>query len=392
VSARRRPTAQAAGGRRGRRPAQTGRRRGRRRRGSPSASQPRTIVIGLLATHDELDLAEDLAEMLPDALRERIGGRFDWRVEIVETEPADASASPSELVESVRRRMLERDWRLGIGLTALPLRAGHLPVATQVSASHGVGIISVPALGAVNRDERLREAALHVVERLLGEAGERAGHEERMRRRSAELADPMGSLAAEDHGTVRFAGSTARGNLRLLVGMIRSNRPTRVMVRLSRAAVAALGTGAYALSSANIWTVAHQSSWVRLVAVGLLSLTLILVALVVRHGLWERAREPAARERVVLFNIVTLTTLTIGVATLYVGLFVLLAVAAAVIIPPAALERQLGEPATVEEFIRLAWLATSVATVGGAFGSLLESHEAVRDAAYRPQAAGEVAP
>ena len=83
----------------------------------------------------------------------------------------------------------------------------------------------------------------------------------------------------------------------------------------------------------NIWTVAHQSSWVRLVAVGLLSLMLILVALVVRHGLWERAREPAARERLVLFNIVTLTTLAIGVVTLYVALFVLLAAAAAVIIP-----------------------------------------------------------
>ena len=130
----------------------------------------------------------------------------------------------------------------------------------------------------------------------------------------------------------------------------------------------------------------------RLVAVGLLSLTLILIALVVRHGLWERAHEPAARERVVLFNIVTLTTLAIGVVTLYVALFVLLAVAAAVIIPPHALERQLGEPATVEEFIRLAWLATSVATVGGAFGSLLESHEAVRDAAYRPQTTGETVP
>ncbi len=356
---------------------------------SAPTTQPRTIVIGLLAAHDDRDLADDLAETLPDALRERIGDRFDWRVEVVETEPADASVNPSELVESVRRRMLERDWRLGIGLTALPLRAGRRPVTTQASASHGVGIISVPALGAVNRDERLREAAVQVVERLLGEAGERAGREGRMRRRSDELADPIGLVAAKDDGTIRFVGSTARGNLRLLVGMIRANRPTRVMVRLSRAAVAALGTGAYALTSGNIWTVAHQSSWVRLIAVSLVSLVLILVALVVRHGLWEHAREPAARERVVLFNIVTLTTLAIGVVTLYVALFVVLVVAAAVIIPPVALERQLGAPATVEEFLRLAWLATSVATVGGAFGSVLESNEAVRDAAYRPQSAGE---
>ena len=47
----------------------------------------------------------------------------------------------------------------------------------------------------------------------------------------------------------------------------------------------------------------------------LLSVAIILVALVVAHGLWERRRDAAARERVALFNIVTTVTLAIGVAS-----------------------------------------------------------------------------
>ena len=132
---------------------------------------------------------------------------------------------------------------------------------------------------------------------------------------------------------VRFAAHVVRGNLRLLLGMIRANHPTRVMARLSRSATAALGTGAYAISSASLWTVADQSSWPRLLAVALMSVLLILVALVIAHGLWERASTPAAREQVTLFNVVTITTLGIGVATLYAALFVLMTLAAAVVDP-----------------------------------------------------------
>jgi hypothetical protein len=156
-----------------------------------------------------------------------------------------------------------------------------------------------------------------------------------------------------------------------------------VIARLSRSATAALGTGAYAVSSASLWSVANQSSWSRLLAVALLSVLLILVALVIAHGLWERARTPAAREQVTLFNVVTITTLGIGVATLYAALFVLMTLAAVVVIPPSAFGKEVGHAASMLDYAQLGWFVASVATVGGAFGSLLESDDAVRAAIYR---------
>jgi hypothetical protein len=72
-----------------------------------------------------------------------------------------------------------------------------------------------------------------------------------------------------------------------------------VVGRLSRSATAALGTGAYALASASISTLAAQSTWLRMVAVALLSVLLILVSLVTAPGLWEprMIRRPVSGSR-----------------------------------------------------------------------------------------------
>ena len=356
----------------------------------------RGIVIGLLAAHDDRDLADALAADLPPALREQVGDGTRWATEVRAVDPADATASAPELVDAVRQQLLDGGWQLAIGLTTLPLRVARRPVAAHVSASHGVGLVSVPALGAVHRRERLRDATAEIVAGLLGESGTdaggargREGRRARMAARSAELADPAATADAERDGTLRFAGSVVRGNLRLLFGMIAANRPTRVMSRLSRSATAALGTGAYALSSSNIWTLADESSWPRLLAVALLSVAIILVALVVAHGLWERRRDAAARERVALFNIVTTVTLAIGVASLYLALFVVMTLAASIVIPPAAFDHEVGHPPNVWDMARLGWLVASLATVGGALGSLLESDSAIRAAIYRPRSGSD---
>jgi hypothetical protein len=58
------------------------------------------VVIGVLASHDDRERAETLAEDLPHTLSERMGGYTDWSTEVCETEPADLSAVPSELTGS----------------------------------------------------------------------------------------------------------------------------------------------------------------------------------------------------------------------------------------------------------------------------------------------------
>jgi hypothetical protein len=348
--------------------------------------QPERMVIGVLAAQGiARDLAEDLAEDLPAALGERFDGA-EWRAEVGVAPPAEPTATSRDLVEAVRRHLLSEGWDLGIGLTELPLRAGRRPVSAHASATHGVGLVSVPALGAVRLRRRLRSAVEHLVEGLLGESvgrdGGRAGGDARMGGRLRELASPLGRARGADDGTIRFAGATLRGNVRLLVGMLRANRPLQLIARLSGALLGALGTAAVALASSNLWSLADGMSWPRLIALMVASVVVIVVALVLAHGLWERAVSPLARERVMLFNFATVATLSLGVAALYLALFMINLAAAGTLIPPSVFESNVQHAAGVGAYLKLAWLVASLATVGGALGSLVESDDAVRAATY----------
>ena len=116
------------------------------------------------------------------------------------------------------------------------------------------------------------------------------------------------------------------------------------------------------------------------VAVG--SVVAVVVTLVVGAQLWERPRHRRVRKQVLLFNVATTATVVIGVLTLYAVLF-LLALAGALLLVVAPLFAEgLGHPAHLSDYLELAWLTCSLATVGGALGAGLESDEAVHEAAY----------
>lgn len=272
-------------------------------------------------------------------------------------------------------------------LTDNPLRTGKRPVTAQASATEGVGLISIPALGATKVEQRTCEAALNLIDGLVGESARRPGaapesSRSRVRNRLRELASPIGQAQYRDDGTIRFTTAVIRGNLRLLVGMVRANEPWRILSRLSKVLVAALGTAAYVFASTAVWSLAAGSSWARLSVLTLVSLVIMLVTLIASHDLWERTSDPDDRERVVLLNAATTITIAIGVASLYVALFVAGGLSVAVLVPPDLLGEQIRQDAGLGEYARLAWLGTSLALLAGALGSLVESDLSVREAAY----------
>jgi uncharacterized membrane protein len=311
---------------------------------------------------------------------------------VVQTEPlAAADNRDVDLVEVAHERMLAEGWKLAVCLTDYPVHVGNRPVAAHASFSYGVGLVSVPALGVVNLEKRVREAVLGVIEGLLGESvddPEEAGdpkREERMRRRLGDLSSlGIGRPEMQGDGTVELVAAGGMGNLRLLVGMVRANRPWRLVVGLSRAIVGALSVDIFAVASPGVWIIADGLNWVRLIVVGVLSIVVTCGTLIAAHGLWRRSYSdrPEVRARVALFNTTTAVTVALGALALYLTLFVLNLAAALLLITTGVLEKEVGHGVGVGTYLALAWLVSSLATLGGALGAALENDRAVREAAY----------
>jgi hypothetical protein len=346
------------------------------------------LVLGLLAAPGRpAEVAQALAEDLPGLLADRVTDAVSWRVP-VRTDPAVADISHGvEAIELAREHLLRDGWDMAVCITDTPLRIGTRPVVADASATHGVALISLPALGAVQTRRRARDAVIRLVDGLVGESLELG---ERGPRRRARVSHRIASLAApiraveppDDDVDLRFVAAVVRGNLRLLAGMVRANRPWRLIVRLSRALAAAAAAVVFALVTSDLWVLADALDWLRLLVFTVLSIGATVVWLIVSHRLWEARQGRGSRQQTVLFNATTTLTLLLGAASLYVEVFALTIGTAALVIDPGVLGKALGHHADVGDYVALAWLASSLATITGGLGAGLESDEAVREAAY----------
>jgi hypothetical protein len=343
------------------------------------------LVVGLVASPGAAtDLASGLLPDLAERINDRLPGR-QWTVRLVSDRLVDGPADLTQLVAAARRRMLAEGWALAVCITDLPLQTARRPVVAHASSTHGVAVLSLPALGPVAVDRRAADGLVRLVAELVGDLdddtpADARRHRLRVSRRMQGLGRP---LDPDEHGIGLVAG-VVTGNLRLLLGMLRTNRPWRLAIRLSRALVAALAAGIVALVTSDIWRLADALGTVRLALVMLVSVAAVVLTIVIGAGLWERApRQPAAREQVILFNVVTVATVLLGVLALYVALLVLTLLGALLLVPSGLLAVAVGHPVGITDQLELAWLASSVATVGGALGAGLETDEAVREAAYR---------
>ncbi|MGY2082733.1 hypothetical protein [Blastococcus sp. SYSU DS0539] len=344
------------------------------------------VVVGLVAAPGApAELAQGVAADLAAELAIR-HPQVAWRVPVVEDGLIQPPADDAELVAATRERLLAADWDLAVCFTDVPLEVSRRPVVGHASPVHGVGVLSLPALGAVGRRRRAVETAVGLVQALVSDGaddpddpGDRAELGLRLRQLATDPAD-----SAEG---VRFTARVLSGNLRLLGGMVRANRPWRLAMRLSRALTAAIAAGVFALVTPDIWRLADAFGGWRLTLVGLGSVVAIAGTLVVGAQMWERPRNRRVRKQVALFNIATVATVTIGVLSLYLALFVLALLGGLLLVVEPLFAEGLGHPAHLSDYLELAWLTSSLATVGGALGAGLEADETVREAAYtyRPE-------
>lgn len=313
------------------------------------------IEVGLVS---DPGLAEEVgaavAKRLPEVLRQRVGCDVAWRVHH-RSHPL-ATGKQTRLADIAAADVpVDATWDVTVLLTDLPRRDGTDPIELETSADHRVAVVSLPALGAT----RLRRRAERVI------------------------ADGVVELLFPGSAVRRArTGSPLRARLRLLVGMVRANRPWRLFPGLSRALAGVFGTAAIALLNSVGWQLGDTLGPRRLGLIAVLSCAALTAWLIVDHELWERPNDARERQLARLYNTATAGTLMLGVIALYVGVLVVLIPVCLLVFDGQVLQATLLHSPTWADRLGIVWFATSAAMIGGALGSGLENDDIVRQAAY----------
>jgi hypothetical protein len=346
----------------------------------------RTVVVGLIATPPDhpARVARRLADELADLLDREIDDHVRWKVRTGWGSIAPRRDGGVEaLLDDVTERREHEGWDVAICLTDLPLQMQRVPIVVRTSTARHAAVLSLPALG-LGQLRAVRAVAPGLVKGLLQPSTLDGAPED---------PEPLGHLvnvvsaihrvlAAGGNGESGLVASRVRGGLRLVTGMVRANRPGRALLGLSKLLVGAFGTAAFALTTSTIWQMAEALSAVRLTVIMMLGIGSLIGWLIIAHDLWEKSGDGTPPELARLFNIGTVLTLCLATALSYVALFVGTAAAAWLLIRPSVLQHSLQAPIGLADYLTLAWIVSSLATVGGAIGSGLEDEETVRAAAY----------
>ncbi|WP_200173248.1 hypothetical protein [Tomitella cavernea] len=258
--------------------------------------------------------------------------------------------------------------------TELPRLEHGRPAPAEIDTERSAGIISIPACGTVALPQRVAHLSIACLAGLL------AGDTDDAAFRSAESRRRRWHIDDERQGKRTLVAASRWGWALLVMGMMRVNRPWRLVSTLKGVIAAAAATASFGIFYTSIWQMATTIHPWRLVLITAFAVTLMATWLIVANRLWESGGGRAVWNR--LYNTVTVCTVLTGVATMYVGLYLLTFVAGLVVIDTGFMTEKIGRPAALSSFLLLAWLATSMGIVAGALGSSTDSYDAILRATF----------
>lgn len=255
-------------------------------------------------------------------------------------------------------------------LTEMPRRHGGVPLIAEVFTEQRSAAISYPVVGVLSSKKRLTCVFMACVLRITG-----VDSEEDHQRYSLNW-----NAWTEAYGDTNamLKTNTVTGMPRTIVGMVATNAPWRTAPKLSSAVAAACATGAFGIFYSNIWEMSAALSTPRLLMIGLLAMTLMVVWLIISGNLWERPKREGPATVHLYYNLSTVLTLYLSVLGLYLAMVLLIFLAGLVVIDPDYLESVIRQPADLGRYLDIAWMSAALGVVAGGLGASFDDETDLR--------------
>ncbi|MDX6153106.1 hypothetical protein [Marinococcus sp. PL1-022] len=373
-------------------------------------------TLGLIAAPDlPKEICDQMAEELPDLLHNYVDDRRQWDVEVVLEPFAGVTEQAESVIQEAQKHRDHHTWNYALCFTDLPIVDGKRLVIADASSDRDIGLISLPSLGAMPMKKRVREAMMQLVNEMHHGSSEeeRERQNERIEENQEELEEHENDHSYQVRGRgsrelmgnrlyerffpiqrtvyknneesqhVRFyANLNMRGRTRLLSGMVLANRPWTIFPAFKSVIALAFATGAYSLIFPSFWTLSDTYGFWRFLIVMITAMLTMTVWFIAAHGLWEKESQASSTFLARSYNKATTATIGIAVIHYYLVLFILFIVVSLLFIPASQLTLNLQGTVGVMTYLKISWLACTVATLGGALGAGLEKEETVLKATY----------
>ena len=345
---------------------------------SKKVQEPEKRTVGLIADPGiATAMANRIAVRLEVGLEKLQEQEHQWEVQVAPFSLPLAQSGRVALNDKVPRLREKHGWDFIIYLTDAPHYVQNRPVRSVISVEDASAVLSLPTLGIARPGTVARELAELVKELASGKA-------------PAAPLTPLGRAMSvhasrqdgqnEQNRISSIEGM--RGRLLLIAGMVRSNRPWKLVPRLSSAMAGAAATGAFGVFYTSIWSMADYLPAARLSLITVASISILTLWLLFHNRLWESPKGIRRGERMLVYNAATVMTVGFAATIMYVLLFLTLLAGSLIVIDQEYLAYQLRHDVTLAEYVNLAWLASSLGTMGGAIGSSFDGAKEVQRATF----------
>ncbi len=330
-------------------------------------------------------------------------GKFEWQVEVELDLLTGATEKVAEVLEAAEHLKKRNGWDFAISLTDLPIYNGKSIVLADANITACTAQISLPAFGWRPTPNRVEIIMLHMIKELYFRQTEEYENKD-LEQKGIGPRDPkkqksffkkleesfrfsavrrIESSNKSDETTVRFIiVPKLNGLARILLGMTIANRPWTILPSFKNVVAIAFATGAYGLIFPTLWKLSISYEIYRFIGLTATAVLGMVIWIIFAHDLWEKKSNENKHQLRWMYNSTTVLTLGTSVVIYYIVLFLLFLIAVSVFVPPDLYQAEADKVVGPLNYLKLAWLVTSVATFAGAIGAGLENPERVRRSTY----------